>query len=132
MDAGIREVMEVMCGFGGQPPVPTGAALLAGTGILSAEGTVTSAGNLSPKPLAFTGEGQVIPADQPGDLNRKLPGLTLGLICAVLLVFLVVGDISLIEMRLPPEAQQFMNDAVGIGALVVPFSVWLWRQHHKK
>jgi hypothetical protein len=131
MDAGIREVMEAMRGFGGQPPLPTGAALITATATLSGEGTLTSVGNLALKPFAFAGEVQVTPADQPSELKRKLPGLSPGLIYAVLLVFLVVGDLSLIEMRLPPEIQQFMTEAEGIAALFAPFAVWWWRQYHK-
>jgi hypothetical protein len=47
MDAGIREVMEAVRGFGGQPPLPTGAALLTGTAALGGKGTLTAAGGLS-------------------------------------------------------------------------------------
>jgi hypothetical protein len=139
MDAGIREVMETMRGFGGEPPLPTASALLAtatpavhdsGVGVDMLTVVRTTA-TLSLKKITFAGEGQVISDDKPNELKRKLPGLTPGLIYAVLVVLLLVGDLSLIEMRLSPEAQQFMTDAEGIAALLAPFSVWWWRQNHK-
>jgi hypothetical protein len=63
-------------------------------------------------------------------LRRKLRPLAPGLICAVLLV-LLVGDLTLIESLLPPEAQTIMKDAEGNTELAAPFvvafAIWLWR-----
>jgi hypothetical protein len=68
-DAGIREVMEALRGFGGQPALPTGAALLeTATPALQDVGAVVdtltvvrTTGNLALKPLALAGEVQVSP-----------------------------------------------------------------------
>jgi len=131
MEAGIREVMEVMRGFGGQPPLPTGAALLTATATLSGKGTLTAAGTFGLKPITFGGEAQVSGGDAAGELKRKLPGLAPGLILAVLIVLLVAGDLSLAEMYLPPEAQTVITDAEVHLSLLVPFAVWTWRQNHR-
>jgi hypothetical protein len=161
MDAGVREVMEAMRGFDGQPPLPRGTALtsasmtatasmgaltsggMTATARLGGQGTVTAyagvaavaalsgQGTVSLKPLALRGEGQVTLAGQPGELRRRLPYLSPGLLYAVLVVLLVVSDLSLLEMRLPPEAKEFMNDAVANAAFLAPFAVWWWRQNHK-
>ncbi len=131
MDAGIREVMEAVRGFGGQPPLPTGAALLTGTAALGGKGTLTAAGGLSLNPITFAGEAQVSAGDASGELKRKLPGLSPGLILAVLIVLLVAGDLSLAEMYLPPEAQTVITDAEVNLSLLVPFAFWIWRQNHR-
>ena len=130
MEAGIREVMEAMRGFGGQPPLPTGAALLTATATLSGKGTLTAAGTFGLKPITFGGEAQVSGGDAAGELKRK-PGLAPGLILAVLIVLLVAGDLSLAEMYLPPEAQTVITDAEVHLSLLVPFAVWIWRQNHR-
>lgn len=141
MDEGIREVLEALRGFGGQPPLPTGTALLetatvglhdVGAGVDSLTVMkITGTASISVKKPTLAAVGHVGSADQADELNRKLPGLTPGLILAVLLVLFAVGGLPVIEAQLPPEAHGFIGDEVADAGVLVPLAVLLWRHGRK-